>query len=100
MADSKVVPSIKTLDGISEARDDLYQKLVAGDISETRALAQERVLRGQVELKATVPLRMLSIVMKSKHAPIQQYGEFLLKRIVKFTTGEDAPAVIEQQVEK
>jgi hypothetical protein len=37
--------NLKTQDGIAEARKQLYTKLIAGEIHETRALQMEEVLR-------------------------------------------------------
>jgi hypothetical protein len=85
--------NLKTLDGIAEAREDLYNKLERGDINEVRAMAQERVLRGQSELKATVPLRLLAIIAKSRTPAVQKYGEPLMRAVLKFTTGAELPLI-------
>jgi len=83
---------LSTLNGISEARSKLYTELEKGKINEARALAQERVLRGQVELKATIPLRLVAIIAKSKGAAAQKYAEPLMRTLLGFVGG---PAAIE-----
>lgn len=90
MAEEKqrVKSDLSNLQGISRARETLYERLDNAEITETRALAQERVLRGQVELKATIPLRLLSIVAKSKNKGVEKYGTPLMKALLTFTTGE------------
>ncbi len=80
---------LSTLNGISDARNDLYNKLETGAINEQRAVAQERILRGQVELKATIPMRLASIVMKAK-GPMGKYSEPLMRSLIGFIDGPDA----------
>ena len=80
--------NLQTLNGISEAREQLYNDLEANRITEARAMAQERVLRGQSELKASIPLRLLAIVAKAKNPAVVKYGEPLMKALLNFTTGQ------------
>jgi len=84
---------LSTLSGISDARNDLYGKLEAGTIDEKRAAQMERVLRGQVELKATVPIRLLNIVKAVKGTQAEQHIGPLVRSLLKFTTGEEVPAL-------
>lgn len=89
--------NLKTLDGISDAREKLYNDLENKEIDDKRALAQERVLRGQTELKATIPLRLVSIIARAKNPKVQEYAEPLLRSINKFVTGEDLPKIEESK---
>jgi hypothetical protein len=79
--------NLSTLEGISDARNDLYVKLEAGLIDEKKASQMERILRGQTELKATVPIRLLNTIIKAKGATSEQYGPQLLDVLMRFTTG-------------
>lgn len=88
---------LATLDGISKARNDLYSKLESGEISEARALAQERVLRGQSELKATIPLRLLSIIAKAKNPGVSRHGEALMRSLIGFVNGPEALVALDAQ---
>lgn len=83
--------SIQTLEEISEARGKVYDDLAVGKIDDKRAMTIERVLRGQTELKAAVPLRALAIVAKARNPNIGKHGERLMKALLKFTTGEEIP---------
>ena len=86
--------NLSTLTGISEARNELYNKLEEGTINEQRAIAQERILRGQVDLKATIPMRLTSIVMKAK-GPAAKYAEPLMSALIGFIDGPEALKKIE-----
>jgi hypothetical protein len=88
---------LRTLDGISEARNDLYTKLEAGEIDEKRAITLERVLRGQVDLKATVPIRLMNVLKTGKGARTERHMDTLVRTLIKFTSGEDMPAQIEER---
>src|SRR6266851_1979406 len=83
---------LQTLNGIGVERETMYEKLANGSITESRALAQERVLRGQSELKAAIPLRLLSIIAKTRNPGVARYGEPLMKALLKFTTGSESDA--------
>jgi hypothetical protein len=87
--------NLSTLDGISEARNDLYSKLEAGTIDDKRAAQMERVLRGQVELKAHVPIRLLNVVKTVKGTRAEAHMARLVRTLIHFTTGEDVPALEE-----
>jgi hypothetical protein len=78
---------LSSLEGISEARNDLYNRLDAGELSEARASQMERVLRGQESLKAHVPIRLLNVMTKMKGTSAEQYVAPLVKGLLKFTTG-------------
>jgi len=88
---------LSTLNGISNARNDLYNKLEAGDINEQRAIAQERILRGQVDLKGTIPMRLTSIVMKAK-GPAAKFAEPLMRSLLGFIDGPDAVKALDSNV--
>lgn len=87
--------NLNTLEGIGEARNDLYERLNRGEVTEARAMAQERILRGQSELKATIPLRLVSIIAKAKNPKVQRYSEPLMRALVGFVNGPEAVKQIE-----
>lgn len=91
---------LSNLNGISEARNHMYDSLERGEITEARAMAQERVLRGQSELKATIPLRLLSIIAKSKNAGVSKFGEPLMRALLNFTTGQEPETLIEDETNR
>jgi hypothetical protein len=90
---------LSTLNGISEARNELYSKLEAGTIDDKRAAQMERVLRGQVDLKATMPIRLLNVVKNSKNPRAEAHMAYLISTLIRFTTGED-PAMLEAAAAK
>jgi len=79
---------LSTLDGISSARNELYRKLESGEITEARAAAQERILRGQEQLKGSLPLRFILAMSKLKSTRAEPYIEPLAQALLKFTTGD------------
>ena len=79
-----------SLEGIGEARNDLYNKLEAGTISEIRAAGMERILRGQENLKATQPIRLLNVITKLKGTTAERYVGPLIERVLVFTGGQKA----------
>jgi hypothetical protein len=86
---------LSTLDGISDARNDLYNKLEKGEINEIRAAQMERVLRGQESLKAHVPIRLLNVVTKAKGGQAEMQVGLLIRALLRFTTGEEpGPAAL------
>ena len=87
--------NLQTLEGLSQAREDLYTKLEKGEITEGRALGMERLLRGQESLKAHVPIRLLSVIAKYRGPKAEQYSRPLIIALTKFTTGEDITALSE-----
>lgn len=80
---------LSTLDGISSARSELYRRLDMGEITEARAMAQERLLRGQESLKGNLPLRLLTLMTKMKGTKAEPYVEPLARALLKFTVGDD-----------
>jgi hypothetical protein len=90
-----MMANLSSLEGISDARNDLYSKLEAGTIDDKRAAQMERVLRGQVELKAHVPIRLLNVVKAVKGTRAEGHMHTLVRTLLKFTTGEDVPALEE-----
>lgn len=81
---------LSTLDGIGKARQSMYTKLEGGEITEARAMAMERVLRGQSELKGSIPLRLVNIIAKARNPRVQLYAEPLMERLLGFVAGEEA----------
>lgn len=84
---------LSTLDGISDARNELYRRLDLGEITEAKAAAQERILRGQESLKGNLPLRFLLAMTKLKGTRAEPYVEPLAKALLRFTTGESTRAL-------
>jgi len=80
--------NLQTLDGISEAREELYNKLQSGEVNEVRAANMERILRGQQSLKADVPIRLLTVVTKMKGTAAEKWVAPLVKNLLTFTTGQ------------
>ena len=64
---------LDTLIGIAQAREDLYNALEKGEITEARAGAMERILRGQQALKGELPLRFISMVTRYKGGKLEGY---------------------------
>ncbi len=91
---------LSTLNGIGEARNDLYGKLERGEVTEVKAMAQERILRGQSELKASIPLRLVNIIAKAKNPKIQAYAEPLMRALVGFVSGPEAIEDLRTQDDK
>ena len=60
--------NLSTLDGISNAREDLYNKLIDGKVEREDANILERILRGQTHLKGDLQLKFLSLIIKNKGA--------------------------------
>jgi len=81
---------LSTLSGISNARNDLYNKLEAGEIQDARAVSMERILRGQESLKAHVPIRLLGIIAKWKGTNAEKYVAPLVASLLEFTGGQKA----------
>lgn len=81
---------LNTLNGISEARNALYNKLDSGQVSEARAAQMERVLRGQESLKAHVPIRLLNVVTKMKGSNAEKYVGPLVQTLLRFVNGAEA----------
>lgn len=80
--------NLKTLDGIAEAREDLYGKLVLGEIPEVRAREAERMLRGQQILKGDMRLKFLSMIMGNKK--FEPFAADLAQSIATFVNGPAA----------
>lgn len=88
--------NLSMLEGIAQAREQNYSDLVSGTITETNALAKERILRGQAELKANIPLRLIKIVATSKNAGVARYGEPMMRALLKFTVGDEGVALLDE----
>jgi hypothetical protein len=79
---------LNTLDGIAAARNELYNELRTGTVTEARAAGMERLLRGQESLKGQLPIRLLNVMTKMKGSSAEHYLEPLVKALLHFTTGE------------
>ena len=67
------IAKLGTLGGIADAREELYNALQNGEITEARAGAMERILRGQQALKGELPLRFISMVTRYKGGKLEGY---------------------------
>jgi hypothetical protein len=66
---------LSTLHGVSEARSDLYNKLMSGEIPEARANVADRILRGQTYLHGDLRLKFINIVTRYKGGKIESVGQ-------------------------
>lgn len=64
---------LATLQGISEARTDLYNKLMAGEVSETRANVGDRILRGQTYMHGDLRLKFINTISRYKGGKLEGY---------------------------
>lgn len=64
---------LSTLNGISQARTDLYNKLDKGEVPEQRANIMERILRGQTTLKGELPLKFIKTMASYKGGKLEGY---------------------------
>jgi hypothetical protein len=80
--------NLKTLDGIADAREELYARLIAGEIPEMRAREAERMLRGQQVLKGDMRLKFLSMILGSKK--FEPFAAELAQSISQFVNGPAA----------
>ena len=80
--------NLKTLDGIGEAREVVFEKLMAGEMPETRAKIAEMMLRGQQNLKGDLRLKALALFGGNKK--FEPFVIDLADGITKFVNG---PAV-------
>ena len=85
--------NLKTLAGIGNAREDLYRKLVSGEIPETRANIAERILRGQQSLKGDLPIRFVRMVSTYKGGKLEGYIAGTIAEIADFIEGGDKKAL-------
>lgn len=77
--------NIQTLDGIGAAREEIFTKLYLGEIPESRADVAERMLRGQQDLKGTMRLKFLALVMNNKK--FEPFAADLAQAITNFVNG-------------
>jgi hypothetical protein len=64
---------LSTLKGISEARGDLYNKVLEGSIQEQRANVLDRILRGQTYLCGDLRLKYIKTVASYKGGKLESY---------------------------
>jgi len=79
---------LSTLQGISEARTDLYNKLEKGDIPEQRANILERVLRGQTFLHGDLRLKFMSLMARYKNGKLEGYIAGTAAELAEFIGGK------------
>ena len=77
--------NLQTLDGIAEAREEVFSKMMNAEIPETRAREAERMLRGQQDLKGTMRLKFLALVMGNKK--FEPFAADLAQAVTLFVNG-------------
>ena len=80
--------NLQTLTDISNAREELYTQLKAGEVGEVRAREMERILRGQTALKGELPLKALRLISGNKK--VEPFAGDLVQSITGFVTGQKA----------
>ena len=79
---------LSNLNGISEAREEVFSGMMAGNITEQRAIAAEKMLRGQTMLKGELPLKFLSMITGNKK--FEAYAQDLAISVSGFVSGKVA----------
>lgn len=74
--------NLQTLQGISDAREALFNKLEQGEVTEQRAREMERILRGQVSLKGELPLKAFRLITSNKK--LEAYAATLAGTVTNF----------------
>ena len=64
---------LSNLQGISEARTDLYNKLLQGEIPEARANVADRILRGQTYMHGDLRLKFIKTISGYKGGKLEGY---------------------------
>ena len=54
--------NLKTLNGINEARNDIFNRAMAGEIPESRAALAEKMCRGAKEMNGDLRLKAIQMV--------------------------------------
>lgn len=85
---------LSTLNGISEARTELYNRLIAGDVPEPRANIAERILRGQQTLKGELPMRFIKLLSSYKGGKLEGYIAGTAGDLAKFIEGGELDALV------
>ena len=75
---------LTSLNGIAAARETLYSKLEDGAITEMRARECERILRGQTQLKAEVPMKFMKMVMGFKGGKFEAFAATMAGELAEF----------------
>jgi len=73
--------SLSTFDGIANAREDLYNKLMAGEIPEARAGVGDRMLTNQQKLKE-LPLKAANFFTRLKGHLNEEQQRWLGDRVL------------------
>ena len=79
---------LSTLNGISDARTDLYNKLESGTVPEQRANIMERILRGQMMLKGELPLKFIKLMSSYKGGKLEGYIASAAGEVAGFLDGK------------
>jgi len=77
--------NVKTLDGINEARNDIFNKAMAGEIPESRAALAEKMCRGAKELNGDLRLKALTVLGGNKR--FETFSAELAQGITSFVNG-------------
>jgi hypothetical protein len=83
--------NVKTLDGINEARNDIFNRAMAGDIAESRAALAEKMCRGAKELNGDLRLKAIAMA-----AGIKRLDPFLVELANGLTSFVNGPAALKE----
>jgi hypothetical protein len=83
--------NVKTLDGINEARNDIFNRAMAGEIAESRAALAEKMCRGAKELNGDLRLKAIAMA-----AGIKRLDPFLVELANGLTSFVNGPAQLKQ----
>ena len=73
--------NLQTFDGISEAREDIYNKLVSGEMPEARASVADRILANQQKLKE-LPIKAVNFFTRLKATMSEDQQKWLTDRVL------------------
>ena len=80
-----IMYNVKTLDGINDARNDIFNKAMLGEIPESRAALAEKMCRGAKELNGDLRLKALAMVAGNKK--FEPFAAELAQGVTQFVNG-------------
>lgn len=81
--------NVKTLDGINEARNDIFNKAAAGEIAESRAGLLDKMLRSAKELNGDLVLKAIALTAGNK-----RFDAFTAENVQRLTGFVNGPAML------
>lgn len=79
--------NIRTLDGINDARNEIFNKFMGGEVAETRATVADRMLRSAKELNGDLVLKAIAMTSGNK-----RFEAFTADNVQRLTTFVNGPA--------